>query len=322
MKTRLSLSALALACATLAGCQNLPQGDLMQHGMMAVKAATLSDAEVRQVADQACAESDQQNRIAPANSKYGQRLDKIAKALGDQIDGVPVNYKVYLTEEVNAWAMANGCIRVYSGLMELMSDNEIEGVLGHEMGHVALGHTRKAAQTAYAAAAVRGAAGASKSGALAALSGSQLGELTESLVNAQFSQSQESDADDFSYELLKKRGVNTRAWSPPSRSWPSWAAATAACSIRTRAPRPAPITSASASLRIASNAPTPVSRARGRPPHAARLCSRMQVGPARSSTSRCTSPRSPSRKASSASTKSGPTINPLRSSTKAGLRPS
>ena len=48
------------------------------------------------------------------------------------------------------------------------------------------------------------------SGALAALSGSQLGELTESLVNAQFSQSQESDADDFSYELLKKRGVNTQ----------------------------------------------------------------------------------------------------------------
>ena len=116
---------------------------------------------------------------------------------------MPVNYKVYLTEEVNAWAMANGCIRVYSGLMELMSDNEIEGVLGHEMGHVALGHTRKAAQTAYAAAAVRGAAGASKSGALAALSGSQL-------VNTQFSQSQESDADDFSYELLKKRGVNTQ----------------------------------------------------------------------------------------------------------------
>lgn len=26
MKTRLSLSVLALACATLAGCQNLPQG--------------------------------------------------------------------------------------------------------------------------------------------------------------------------------------------------------------------------------------------------------------------------------------------------------
>ena len=207
MKIRLSLSALALACATLAGCQNLPQGDLMQHGMMAVKAATLSDAEVRQVADQACAESDQQNRIAPANSKYGQRLDKIAKALGDQIDGVPVNYKVYLTEEVNAWAMANGCIRVYSGLMELMSDNEIEGVLGHEMGHVALGHTKKAMQAAYATSVARGAIASSGNGAAAALSSSQLGDLGEELINAQFSQSQESAADDFSFDLLKQRGI-------------------------------------------------------------------------------------------------------------------
>ncbi|VTR30443.1 Uncharacterized metalloprotease yggG [Serratia fonticola] len=34
--------------------------------------------------------------------------------------------------------MANGCIRVYSGLMDMMDDNEVEGVLGHEMGHVAL----------------------------------------------------------------------------------------------------------------------------------------------------------------------------------------
>ena len=293
----------------------------MQHGMMAVKAATLSDAEVRQVADQACAESDQQNRIAPANSKYGQRLDKIAKALGDQIDGVPVNYKVYLTEEVNAWAMANGCIRVYSGLMELMSDNEIEGVLGHEMGHVALGHTRKAAQTAYAAAAVRGAAGASKSGALAALSGSQLGELTESLVNAQFSQSQESDADDFSYELLKKRGVNT---GPGHRLREAGQAGRRRQQhVRFAPGLPGPRRSHPPAHRCGSQVTLPprspaLAGDRLTPPACARECRSGR----RASTSRCTSPRSPSRKASSASTKSGPTINPLRSSTKAGLRPS
>ncbi|MGV8604488.1 peptidase, partial [Pseudomonas aeruginosa] len=74
---------------------------------------------------------------------------------------------------------------------------------GHERRHDALGHPRKAAPAASAAAAVRGAAGALKNGALAALSGSQLGQLTESLVNAQFSPSLESDADDFSYERLK-----------------------------------------------------------------------------------------------------------------------
>ena len=36
-----------------------------------------------------------------------------------------------------------------------MTDNKVEAVLGHEMGHVALGHTRKAMQTAYATLAAR-----------------------------------------------------------------------------------------------------------------------------------------------------------------------
>lgn len=102
MKIRFSLSALVPARATLAGCQNLPRGDLMRHGMMAMKTATLSDTEVRQVTDQTCAGSDQQSRIVPANGKHGQCLDKIAKTPGDQIDGVPVNYKIHLIEEVSA----------------------------------------------------------------------------------------------------------------------------------------------------------------------------------------------------------------------------
>jgi putative metalloprotease len=59
-----------------------------------------------------------------------------------------VNYKVYMAKDVNAFAMANGCIRVYSGLMDMMNDNEVEAVIGHEMGHVALGHVKKGMQVA------------------------------------------------------------------------------------------------------------------------------------------------------------------------------
>ena len=103
--------------------------------------------------------------------------------------------------------MANGCVRVYSGLMDMMNDNEVEGVLGHEMGHVALGHSRKAMQVAYATTAARTAIAAS-SGIGAELSQSQLADLGEKLVNSQFSQKQESEADDYSFDLLKKRGIN------------------------------------------------------------------------------------------------------------------
>ena len=180
---------------------------MLQSGLMAVQAATLSDAEVRSMSDQACAEMDAEANISGPNNPYSKRLDKIVNNLGHQINGTPITYKVYQADDVNAWAMANGCVRVYSGLMDLMNDNEVEGVLGHEMGHVALGHTKKAMQAAYATSVARGAAASSGNGAVAALSASQLGDLGEALVNAQFSQSQESDADDFSFDLLKKRGI-------------------------------------------------------------------------------------------------------------------
>ncbi|WP_236198678.1 M48 family metalloprotease [Pseudomonas pseudonitroreducens] len=208
MQLHRSLLALLIgASAALSGCQNMNTDSLVQSGMMAMKAATLSDAEIKQVADEACAKQDAEAQIAPASNPYVQRLDKIAAALGNPLAGTAVNYKVYLTDDINAFAMANGCVRVYSGLMDLMNDNEVEGVLGHEIGHVALGHVKKATQTAYATAAARGAAAASGNATVAALSQSQLGEIGEALVNAQFSQSQESAADDYSFDLLKKRNI-------------------------------------------------------------------------------------------------------------------
>ncbi|WP_114194619.1 M48 family metallopeptidase [Edaphovirga cremea] len=206
MKFRPTLLALGVT-ALLSGCQNVNTSTLMQSGAQAYQAASLSDADVKSLSDQSCAEMDKQSKIAPASSKYTKRLNKIATALGDNINGTPANYKVYETKDINAWAMANGCIRVYSGLMDMMTDNEVEGVLGHEMGHVALGHTRKAMQVAYATTAARTAA-TSVGGVTASLSKSQLADLGENLINAQFSQKQESDADDFSFDLMKKRGIN------------------------------------------------------------------------------------------------------------------
>ncbi|WP_263142005.1 M48 family metalloprotease [Pseudomonas sp. RIT-PI-AD] len=202
------LASLVAAVALMGGCQNFEASGLMDSGVSAFKAATLSDAEVKKLSDGACAEMDKSNKVAPASSKYTQRLNKIAKALGNDIDGVPVNYKVYLTKEENAWAMANGCVRVYSGLMDTLNDNEVEGVLGHEMGHVALGHTKKRLQMAYATQAARQTAASSSNAAVSSLSSSDYGALGEALINSQFSQSQESDADAFSVQLLTKRKID------------------------------------------------------------------------------------------------------------------
>ncbi|MFM0303402.1 M48 family metalloprotease [Paraburkholderia sediminicola] len=207
---RFVIAASASACALLAACSNISNVNptaLIQSGQQAAQAAALSDADVRALTDKSCAQLDSENQIAAPNSKYQKRLNKIATQLGNNINGVPVNYKVYVTKDVNAWAMANGCVRVYSGLMDMMNDNEVRGVVGHEMGHVALGHTKKAMQVAYATSAARSVA-SSAGGVAGSLSGSQLGDFSEKLINAQFSQTQESAADDYSFDLQKKKNLD------------------------------------------------------------------------------------------------------------------
>ena len=179
MKIRSALLALGIA-ATLTGCQNMDSNGLLSSGAEAFQAYSLSDEQVKALSDKACQEMDAKATIAPASSEYSKRLGKIAAALGDNINGQPVNYKVYQTKDVNAFAMANGCIRVYSGLMDMMTDNEVEAVIGHEMGHVALGHVKKGMQVALGTNAVRAAA-ASAGGIVGSLSQSQLGDLGEKL---------------------------------------------------------------------------------------------------------------------------------------------
>ncbi len=211
MKTHQKTLLVALplvAAMSLVGCKSMSADSIASLGMKGLSAATLSDDDVRTLSQKGCAQMDAKAKIAPAKSAYTKRLNKIVKALGNNVNGTPINYKVYITKDVNAWAMANGCVRVYSGLMDKMTDNEIQGVLGHELGHVALGHSKKALQVAYATEIALEAASASGNSTVAAISQSEIGALAAAVVNSQFSQKQEKDADNFSFDYLTERKIN------------------------------------------------------------------------------------------------------------------
>jgi len=192
------------------GPESLKPPDSIFVGLL--RSAVSKDArrQIAALSNDSCKSSDAESKIAPANSAYSKRLTKVMKGFGDMtLNGQKINYKVYMTKDVNAWAMGNGCVRVYSGLMDMMNDDELRGVIGHEMGHVALGHSKKAMQTAYAVSAARTAAGAASPG-VATLTSSQLGDITEKFINAQFSQTQESAADDYSFDLMKQKSMNQK----------------------------------------------------------------------------------------------------------------
>lgn len=207
---RISFTALlaggALLCSTLVHGGDL--GAFANSAGLALKAATLSEADVVDLSAKSCTALDRSNKIAAPGSKYAKRLAAVLKPLKlSKFNGRKLDAKVYLVSDVNAFAMDNGCIRVYAGLMDITSDDELRAVVGHEIGHVQLGHSRRSMQTAYTLQAARSAAGA-VSGTIATLNQSELGDLGQKFIEAQFSQSQETEADDQSYDLLFKQKLS------------------------------------------------------------------------------------------------------------------
>jgi len=174
------------------------------------KAIALSDEEVREMALQFAEYSDSQSQVAGAGNKYAKRLQSLISRHQKE-DGLELKFKVYMTPDINAFALADGNIRVFSGLMDMLSDEELLAVIGHEIGHVKLGHIEKHMRLAYAASGVRKGL-SSVNNKVGVLANSELvGGMVEEFLNAQFSQSQEEEADSYSAQFLARNGYGVNA---------------------------------------------------------------------------------------------------------------
>lgn len=208
MRNRLIKGALLLLCALLvkpAAAQfNLKKA--LGGATKVAQAATLTDAQMAAYVKEYIDWMDANNQVCAEDDPYTVRLRKLTDGLASA-DGIPLNFKVYCITDVNAFACADGSVRVFSSLMDIMTDEELLGVIGHEIGHVAHRDSKKSFRTALLTSALKDGI-ASTGGKAAQLTESQLGELGEALVNARYSQQQERDADDYGYEFLKTAGKN------------------------------------------------------------------------------------------------------------------
>lgn len=170
------------------------------------KAATLSDAQMAAYVKESVDWMDTHNKVSDADSPYTIRLNKLTEGLKDA-DGIPLNFKVYEVIDVNAFACPDGSVRVFSSLMDIMDDDELMGIIGHEIGHVLKHHSKNAFKQSLLTGAAKDVI-ASTNDKVAALTDSQLGSLGESLAGAKFSQKQENEADDCGYDFLVANGRN------------------------------------------------------------------------------------------------------------------
>lgn len=212
-----NLGAIATALAstgTGGGTGNDTNSNLMGAVGDMVKASSVSDAEIKQLSLNFAKQSDDENKVAPASSLYAKRLSKITSKW-TEYDGMKLDFKVYLSDTVNAFALANGTIRVYSGLMDLMTDDELRFVIGHEIAHVKLGHSAATVKNAYQSSAVaKGAAAAvasNKDGSvLMNLAGEPLKDLFGKVLTSAHSREKESESDVYAVQFLKANKTNPK----------------------------------------------------------------------------------------------------------------
>ena len=206
-KTMLRLfAAMVCLCAITPASAQFNLKKAVSGATKAVQAATLTDKQMAEYVKESVDWMDKNNPVLPEDDPYTIRLRKLTEGI-TEADGIPLNFKVYNVIDVNAFACPDGSVRVFSSLMDIMDDDELMGIIGHEIGHVLKHHSKNAFRTELLTGAVKDAVG-STSNKAAALTDSQLGTLGQSLIGAQYSQKQENEADDCGYDFLVANGRN------------------------------------------------------------------------------------------------------------------
>lgn len=83
---------------------------------------------------------DSKNSVLPESSPYTKRIRNLSKKHLNE-DGLKIDIKVYQKKDINAFSLPNGSVRFFSGLMDVLDDEELKFILGHEIGHIKKRHS-------------------------------------------------------------------------------------------------------------------------------------------------------------------------------------
>lgn len=151
---------------------------------------------------QSSTEEDQRETID--NGAYDQRIKKLLRNVRS-VNGNPLDVKVYISDEVNAFAFPHNAIRIYSGLMDCLKDNELIAIIGHEIGHIVHHDTRKQMRYELAVSIGRDVLKSTRYGQLLP---ELVGQITERYLDSHYSRNAEEKADDYGCEFAISQGYS------------------------------------------------------------------------------------------------------------------
>lgn len=205
-KIALLLALIILAASTDTAHAQFNISKLISAAKKGKQALMLTDSQMAAYVKESVDAMDKDNPVAPDDDPYAIRLRKLTDGI-TEVNGIPLNFKVYKVSDVNAFACPDGSVRVFSAIMDIMDDDELMGIIGHEIGHVAMHHSKNAFKQELVNSAILDVIGSASSKA-ASLTESQLSKLGLSFMSSKFSREQENEADDCGYDFLVAHGRN------------------------------------------------------------------------------------------------------------------
>jgi predicted Zn-dependent protease len=172
----------------------------------------ITDEEEIEIGREAAAQFERDNRVSndPALAK---RVARIGAAIAPHSPrtNIPYTFKILDTDEVNAYALPGGFIYVTRGMLQyVQSDDELAGVIGHEIAHIALRH---GAQQIEAIAAVQ--AAIAQNPDLSRIYQTQEGQIAAEVVfqigRAGWGRQAELDADEYGTIYMAQAGYDPQA---------------------------------------------------------------------------------------------------------------
>lgn len=207
-----SLTLLAVPLALLCAPAAAQSWEIFSAARDMVRAATVAERDILLAARRAVQQKDAREPAADGRGLHAARLQRLAAPHAAE-DGLALNMKAYQSASPTVFATADGSLRLTTGLMDLLDDDELRAVIGHHIGHLKLGHALGTMRSAYMSeAAGKLAAGAgSAQGYGASMAARELGQMLEKALKTRFSQAQEHAADDYARTFMERHGYRATA---------------------------------------------------------------------------------------------------------------
>lgn len=155
---------------------------------------------------------DSSNKLSATNSQYTTRLKNILEDNFQKVENKPLDIKVYETSEANVVTLNNGSIRIYSGMMDILKDEEIRALIAMQAGHIKTGNIRDNLLVAISGDNLDDMTESQLEKVLS-LSGSKIKTILNEILQLPYSHAQNKNADNYAKKFLKKNGGSDKDYS-------------------------------------------------------------------------------------------------------------